>query len=68
VPNDWRGSEINKDGTIHIMNPAKPSAGTSEIELIEQWRLGGDTGDDDEFFGVIVTVVTDGQEPKKNYQ
>ncbi len=60
LADDWQGSEIKKDGIIHVMNPAEPVAGTSEIDLIEQWRLGGDTEDDDEFFGVIVAVVTDG--------
>lgn len=56
---DWQGSEYVKDGVVHVKNPANPEGGIKEIELTEAWRLGGDTEDEDEFFGVIVAMTTD---------
>lgn len=58
---EFQGSEYVKDGVLHVNNPAKPAGGIKEIALKECWRLGGDTEDEDEFFGVIVAVVTDKQ-------
>ena len=49
----WKGQETTKDGTLHIMNTAEPMEEPGEVRMKELWRLGGDTDDEDEFFGVI---------------
>jgi len=56
---DWKGQEMEKDGVLHVVNPGAPSEAPVEIELSERWRLGGDTEDQDEFFGVIMQIGTD---------
>jgi len=56
---DWQGSESREDGVLHVSNPATPMESSIEIELSEQWRLGGETDDEDEFFGVIMQIATD---------
>lgn len=55
----WKGSEKTVDGTLHMMNPAEPMNGKVTIELEEMWRVGGDTDDEDEFFGLIARITTD---------
>jgi hypothetical protein len=57
---DWQGKEVTKDGVLHVVNPAGAMESPVEIELAEQWRLGGVTDDEDEFFGVIMQIATDG--------
>jgi hypothetical protein len=57
---DWSGQEVEKDGIKHVMNPAKPAHGEKTVGLGELWRIGGDTDDEDEFFGVIGQIMTDG--------
>jgi len=56
---DWKGTEETRDGVLHVMNPATPSNGSTTVELEELWRLGGDTDDEDEFFGLISQVTLD---------
>jgi hypothetical protein len=43
-------------GVKVVNNPAEPSVRTS-VELNELWRLGGDSEDEDEFFGIITKVL-----------
>jgi hypothetical protein len=57
----WKGEEVQKDGALHIMNPAETMEEPGEIKMKELWRLGGDTDDEDEFFGVIVRIASDSQ-------
>ncbi|MCZ6765462.1 MAG: 6-bladed beta-propeller [bacterium] len=59
VADQWQGQEVEKEGVTHVMNPAAPAESPSTSEARELWRLGGDTDDDDEFFGVISTILTD---------
>ena len=56
---NWKGQVTKKNGAAHVMNPSEPMESPITIQLVEQWRLGGDTDDEDEFFGVINRVVTD---------
>ena len=58
---DWQGTESTKDGVLQVVNPAEPMEGPLEIDLVERWRLGGETDDEDEFFGVIMQIATDNQ-------
>ena len=57
----WKGQETTKDGELHIMNPAETMEKPGEVKMKELWRLGGDTDDEDEFFGVIVRITSDSQ-------
>ncbi|MFH1754456.1 MAG: 6-bladed beta-propeller [Candidatus Latescibacterota bacterium] len=56
---DWKGEEVQKDGVLHVLNPNKAVEPAKTVELKELWRVGGDTDDEDEFFGVIGTILTD---------
>ncbi len=42
-----------------VTNPAKPSGKSIKVPMEELWRLGGDTDDEDEFFGVISDIKID---------
>ncbi len=53
----WSGKEVTKEGVIHVMNPEKSAKKSVEIDLDEQWRIGGE--DDEEIFGVITDVIAD---------
>jgi len=53
----WKGTEVVKDGTKHIMNPAESIERPTTIELEEVWRIGGE--DDEEIFGVITDIMAD---------
>jgi hypothetical protein len=57
----WKGQETTKDGALHIMNPAEAMEKPGEVKMKELWRLGGETDDEDEFFGVIVRITSDSQ-------
>ena len=54
---EWKGEEVQRDGTLYVLNPAEPSGGEVEIELEELWRVGGE--DEDVLFGVISQLVVD---------
>jgi hypothetical protein len=56
---DWRGEEVVNDGVLNIMNPPEPIEKPVTTDLQERWRIGGDTEDEDEFFGVIMAIDTD---------
>ncbi len=56
---DWKGEETVKDGVRCVVNPAEPIEPLSTSVLKELWRIGGDTDDEDEFFGVISQIQTD---------
>ena len=56
---DWKGTESSQDGFKVIMNPATAMESASTVKLEELWRLGGDTDDEDEFFGVIADIRID---------
>ena len=59
VAADWQGTETQKDGVLNIMNPANAMESPTEVDLKQRWRLGGESEDEDEFFGVIMQVATD---------
>jgi hypothetical protein len=42
-----------------VSNPATPADGVVELVLEEAWRIGGETENDDEFFGVITQLRCD---------
>ena len=55
----WQGTEEQRDGVLHVMNPSSPIEEPVTLKLEELWRLGGDSEADEEFFGVIGAITTD---------
>ncbi|MCP4546241.1 MAG: 6-bladed beta-propeller [bacterium] len=55
----WRGTMTESEEGLLVNNPAEAAEAPVTIELEELWRVGGDTDDDDEFFGVICDVLRD---------
>jgi hypothetical protein len=55
----WKGKDVQKEGVLHVMNPNEPVKPAKTVELKELWRIGGDTDDEDQFFGVIGQILTD---------
>jgi hypothetical protein len=49
--------EVTKEGVVHVMNPTDAKERPTEMELEEEWRLGGE--DDEEIFGVITAITSD---------
>jgi len=56
---EWKGTVSEEGGKRIIMNPATGIMESSSVKLDELWRLGGDSDDEDEFFGVISDVQID---------
>ncbi len=56
---DWKGTDEVRDGVRVLLNPSDPMEPVIESTPEELWRIGGDTDDEDEFFGVISQVLTD---------
>ena len=59
VAGDWKGTDEVLDGVRVIGNPAEPVEPVIESTPKELWRIGGDTDDEDEFFGVISQILSD---------
>jgi len=56
--NSWQGSEIQKDGVSHMMNPATPTEDPVSMKLEELWRVSGDDSED-YLFGVLIRIASD---------
>jgi hypothetical protein len=56
---EWKGQDTVRDGVRCLISPAEPMESPSTSKLNELWRIGGDTDDEDEFFGVISQIQTD---------
>lgn len=56
---DWKGKEETRGGIRHMINPAEPIKDAVASAATERWRIGGDTDDEDEFFGVIGQLLAD---------
>ena len=41
-----------------MVSPAEPSNGSATVQLDELWRIGGDTDDEDQIFGLISKVLS----------
>ncbi len=55
----WKGSTATEAGVAHVKNPAEGMRTAKTLELEELWRIGGDTDNEDEFFGIISGVLVD---------
>jgi hypothetical protein len=58
---DWKGKVETVDGVKYVKNPAEPASGTTTVEMEELWELGGETDDEEEFFGIIADIEIDGE-------
>lgn len=58
---DWKGQETTVEGILQVQNPATPMDAPVVVDLEEMWRVGGDTDNEDEFFGVISQILADPQ-------
>jgi len=60
---EWQGKVVTTDGKRTVTNPAKGFKDPSTVAMKELWRLGGDSEDEEEFFGVIadIDIDADGQ-------
>ena len=55
----WTGKEEVREGVRHVMNPAKAMEEPTTVKLQELWRLGGESEDENEFFGLIGRITAD---------
>ncbi|MDH3198029.1 MAG: 6-bladed beta-propeller [Candidatus Krumholzibacteria bacterium] len=56
---DWQGKVVTADGKRTVTNPALGFKEASTVAMEELWRLGGDSEDEEEFFGVIADIDID---------
>jgi hypothetical protein len=56
---DWKGKVETVDGVKYVKNPATPAGGATTVEMEALWELGGETDDEDEFFGIIADIEID---------
>jgi sugar lactone lactonase YvrE len=56
---DWKGKKETREGVSYVVNPAEPMEKDAKAAAQELWRIGGDTEDENEFFGVITQLLTD---------
>jgi hypothetical protein len=56
----WKGQETTDENSVlQMMNPGQGMETSTTIELDELWRLGGDSENEDEFFGIIAQITSD---------
>jgi len=56
---EWAGKVETVKGVKYVRNPAQPMQGPTTVKMEALWELGGDTDDEDEFFGVISDIGID---------
>lgn len=57
----WEGKLESVDGIEYVRNPAEPMNDPATVDMEALWEVGGDTDDEDEFFGVISDIGIDGE-------
>ncbi len=55
----WKGREVVKEGVRHVVNPADGIEPPRTIQLKEFWRIGGESDDEAEFFGLVKDMAVD---------
>ena len=56
---EWTGKVTTANGVKTVVNPAKGYAAPATVKLPELWRVGGDSEDEADLFGVIVDIDID---------
>ena len=52
----WHGREILEEGLLRMENPRVAMHPPASLVLEELWRVGGDSDEEGEFFGVIIDL------------
>ncbi len=60
IASQWKGSELDKDGTLHVMNPAEGIEKPETLKPEKLWQVGGDD-DEDILFGVLTEMASDNE-------
>lgn len=55
---EWKGTQVIKDDVLHVMNPAEPMEAPVDYDLVEMWRISGET-EDGPVFGSVSDVEVD---------
>lgn len=55
----WSGKVETVDGVKYVRNPAAPANGATKVDMEALWELGGETDDEDQFFGIIADIEID---------
>jgi hypothetical protein len=55
----WTGKEVVEDGVKHLKNTATGILKSETVSPDELWRIGGDSDDEDEMFGLISGITVD---------
>ncbi len=58
---DFKGKVETVDGVKIVKNPATPMEDAKTVDMEMLWELGGDTDDEDQFFGIIADIEIDDQ-------
>lgn len=58
---EWNGTVETVKGVKFVKNPASPMQGPTAVEMEQLWELGGETDDEDQFFGVISDIHIDNE-------
>jgi len=56
---DWKGKTETIEGVKYVKNPSVPMDKPATVDMEELWELGGETDDEDEFFGIIADIEID---------
>lgn len=56
---EWQGRFVEQESLLVVENPGKPIEPPATINLEELWRIGGDTEDEDQFFGLLMGLLVD---------
>ena len=56
---EWKGKNETRSGVRYVLNPSEPMEKEVKAAAQELWRIGGETDDENEFFGVISQLLTD---------
>ena len=56
---EFKGKTETVEGIKYVRNPVTPMEKPATVEMEQLWELGGDTDDEDEFFGVVADIEID---------
>jgi len=56
---EWKGKVETINGVKYVKSPAEPMQGPTAVDMEALWELGGETDDEDQFFGVISDIEID---------
>jgi hypothetical protein len=54
----WQGKEQEREGVVHVFNPAEPYSAPVVVAPKELWRAGGED-DEEVLFGIVTQITSD---------